>query len=282
MKSKLAILFPGIGYHKDKPLLYYAGKLARTAGYEVMSVAYHDIEKKLEDPEVMKKGVKKAYAQVEEQLSGVNLADYDDILFIGKSIGTIVLAKYASDHDIKAKQIWYTPLTATFTYAQENIIAFIGDEDPCSDYEDIKKLADKKKVALYTYPGCNHSLESGDVLHDIKVLASVMDKTEEYINETYSEVATDERVASIESMEKIYDTALDLLNGAKENPAALRAYQPEIRKLAEYYESPLWKEDFEADEDGMLPKDLKRGVLSEDGIYNLLDWNSDIMKGAPI
>ncbi|MBR4146100.1 MAG: DUF4298 domain-containing protein [Lachnospiraceae bacterium] len=83
-------------------------------------------------------------------------------------------------------------------------------------------------------------------------------------------------------MEKIYDTALDLLNGAKENLAALRAYQPEIRKLAEYYESPLWKEDFEADEDGMLPKDLNRGVLSEDGIYNLLDWNSDIMKGAPI
>ena len=185
--KKLAILFPGIGYHKDKPLLYYAGKLARTSGYEVMSVAYHDIEKKLEDPEVMKKGVKKAYAQVEEQLSGVNLADYDDILFIGKSIGTIVLAKYASDHDIKAKQIWYTPLEAAFKYAKENILAFIGDADPCSDYEKVKKLAGKKKVTLYTYHGCNHSLESGAVLSDIKVLADVMDKTEEYINETYSE-----------------------------------------------------------------------------------------------
>ena len=28
--------------------------------------------------------------------------------------------------------------------------------------------------------------------------------------------------------------------------------------------------DFEADEAGKLPKDLKRGVLSEDGIYDLL------------
>lgn len=31
--------------------------------------------------------------------------------------------------------------------------------------------------------------------------------------------------------------------------------------------------DFADDESGLLPKDLKRGVLSEDGIWNLLaDW----------
>ena len=41
--------------------------------------------------------------------------------------------------------------------------------------------------------------------------------------------------------------------------------------LKEYYESPQWREDFEADEAGKFPKDLKRGVLSEDGIYNLLE-----------
>ena len=29
-------------------------------------------------------------------------------------------------------------------------------------------------------------------------------------------------------------------------------------------------EDFEADEAGLLPKDLKRGVLSEDAVYGLL------------
>ena len=32
-----------------------------------------------------------------------------------------------------------------------------------------------------------------------------------------------------------------------------------------------WKKDFEDDEKGLLPKELKRGVLSEDGIYNLRD-----------
>ena len=42
------------------------------------------------------------------------------------------------------------------------------------------------------------------------------------------------------------------------------------RILAEYYESKEWMQDFADDEAGLLPKDLKRGVLSEDGLWNLL------------
>ena len=46
----------------------------------------------------------------------------------------------------------------------------------------------------------------------------------------------------------------------------------ELREvLSDYYTSPAWKRDFAADEAGLLPKDLTRGVLSEDGIYNLLE-----------
>ena len=40
--------------------------------------------------------------------------------------------------------------------------------------------------------------------------------------------------------------------------------------LGAYYASDVWKEDFAADEAGLLPQDLPRGVLSEDGIYNAL------------
>lgn len=44
-----------------------------------------------------------------------------------------------------------------------------------------------------------------------------------------------------------------------------------LSTLESYYTSPAWLSDFEADEAGLLPPDLKRGVLSEDGIYNLLE-----------
>ena len=43
-----------------------------------------------------------------------------------------------------------------------------------------------------------------------------------------------------------------------------------VAELSKYYGSELWKQDFAADEAGNLPPDLKRGVLSEDGIWNLL------------
>ncbi len=44
-----------------------------------------------------------------------------------------------------------------------------------------------------------------------------------------------------------------------------------LQQLSDYYGSPAWKRDFAADEAGRLPKDLKRGVLSQDGIYDLLE-----------
>ena len=48
------------------------------------------------------------------------------------------------------------------------------------------------------------------------------------------------------------------------------AVQEDIKALDAYYGSKEWKQDFADDEAGRLPEDLKRGVLSEDGIWNLL------------
>jgi chromosome segregation ATPase len=53
--------------------------------------------------------------------------------------------------------------------------------------------------------------------------------------------------------------------------ARMDALAGEISRLQEYQSSGLWLQDFEADERGELPADLRRGVLSEDGLYNLLE-----------
>lgn len=47
--------------------------------------------------------------------------------------------------------------------------------------------------------------------------------------------------------------------------------QESLRELEAYYSSDEWKQDFADDEAGLLPKDLKRGVLSEDAIWNVLE-----------
>lgn len=67
---------------------------------------------------------------------------------------------------------------------------------------------------------------------------------------------------------------LDCASAAvKELSAALDKFveaQEAIAALSEYYGSADWKQDFADDEAGRLPAGLKRGVLSEDGIWNLL------------
>ena len=52
--------------------------------------------------------------------------------------------------------------------------------------------------------------------------------------------------------------------------------QEAIAALEEYYGSDLWKQDLADDEAGRLPADLMRGVLSEDGIWNLLTDARDL------
>ena len=60
---------------------------------------------------------------------------------------------------------------------------------------------------------------------------------------------------------KRLDTALDKWEAVQEAIAALKGY----------YGSDLWRQDFADDEAGLLPDGLKRGVLSEDGIWDLLN-----------
>ena len=55
--------------------------------------------------------------------------------------------------------------------------------------------------------------------------------------------------------------------------AALDRYESvrqAIATLDEYYGSDLWRQDLADDEAGLLPENLKRGVLSQDAIWNLL------------
>ena len=80
-----------------------------------------------------------------------------------------------------------------------------------------------------------------------------------------------------EQTERIRQMELRMERAAKavmELSAALENYeavQEDIAALERYYGSEVWKQDFADDEAGLLPADLKRGVLSEDGIWNLLE-----------
>ena len=79
-----------------------------------------------------------------------------------------------------------------------------------------------------------------------------------------------ERIERITGMEARMDRVQAAAAALEQALDAWEAAQPDLEPLARYYASPLWREDFEADEAGELPPGLKRGVLSEDGLWNLL------------
>ncbi|MBP3460293.1 MAG: hypothetical protein J6K58_13875 [Lachnospiraceae bacterium] len=75
---KLAVIFPGIGYHTDKPLLYYAKKLAKAYGYEIREVPYGNFPKNVKgSEEKMKESFFSALAQSFEFI------EQDGIVFCG-------------------------------------------------------------------------------------------------------------------------------------------------------------------------------------------------------
>ena len=77
-----------------------------------------------------------------------------------------------------------------------------------------------------------------------------------------------ERIRQMElRMERAAKAVMEL-SAALDNYAAV---QDDIAALEQYYGSEEWKQDYADDEAGLLPADLKRGVLSEDGIWNLLE-----------
>lgn len=181
---KLCVLFPGVGYTIDKPLLYFSQELAKSRGYEVRSVEYQDLPniKGLADSDETKiQAFNMAIQQSEECLSDINWKDCTDIIFVGKSIGTIVAAALAEklSYDGSIRFVYFTPLSFTFKYAKPaSGPVFTGTADPWVDHAEIIKKAAELNLPCYTYENANHSLITGDVTRDIEILKEVFEIVE--------------------------------------------------------------------------------------------------------
>jgi hypothetical protein len=84
-------------------------------------------------------------------------------------------------------------------------------------------------------------------------------------------------VERIKLMEERFDRVSDAVTKLSEALEAYRSEQDELSILNSYYGSDEWKQDFADDEAGRLPKDLKRGVLSEDGVWDVLSENQVLL-----
>ena len=188
--KNIVIIFPGLGYTADKPLLYYGLKVACECGYrEYRKVSFAPLDKSniRGNETAMMAAFDRLYKQAEEQLADIDWQMYDDVLFLSKSIGTIIACAYAAEHGIKnVKHVLYTPLKYTYRYGAQKAIAFIGTADAWSDYREVVALSEKAGVPIRVFENCNHSLEAADDAEgNIGRLAEIMKTTKEFTSHPY-------------------------------------------------------------------------------------------------
>ena len=182
-KKNLAVIFPGFGYNGDKPLLYYSKKLAGEKGYEILDIKYDLLTpyKEMEnDKDRDEKVFKIAVTEAMKGLSEVNFSDYETVLFVGKSLGTVVAGYCAEEMGVDARHIVFTPVPETFEHLKKGCgIVFHGTDDPLCGNDVARDKCKELELELIEVEGANHSLEIRDVEVDLRRMEEVMRRVKE-------------------------------------------------------------------------------------------------------
>ncbi len=173
--KKLAIIFPGMNYNSNKPLLYYIKKILIKAEFDIVEIEYGKL------PNEKKAAFEIAIPKANEGIKDILWADYDEILFVSKSIGTVLAGKIASELKLPIKHIYLTPVNETLPFMIGDGIAFSGKVDPMVTTSLLISECDNNKIPLYLYDEGNHSIESGVTKEDLKILSDIIEKCENYI-----------------------------------------------------------------------------------------------------
>lgn len=79
-----------------------------------------------------------------------------------------------------------------------------------------------------------------------------------------------EQIRRIQHMEELLDTCSSNIESLFHALEQYKEYYPQYKELIDYYSNGLWQQDYEDDNNGKIPQDMKRGVLSQDSIYDLI------------
>lgn len=83
-------------------------------------------------------------------------------------------------------------------------------------------------------------------------------------------VPLEKTIERVKKMEAYFEMLSAFSEGACQNEEQAADLDEAVSELTAYLENGQWLLDYECDERGELPAHLKRGVLSQDGLYNLL------------
>lgn len=170
MKKGIVVVFTG-SLGTEIPLLYFGAKIYEDLGYDKLLITC----KMTEESEFPGK-----YDEIYRKINDLNLNDYEDVIFISKSIGTYISCKIKDELKLEAKLILFTPIEETMEFIREdNDVLFVaaGDKD---QHLDANRLIDRcvsQNVKYYIEPGVGHSMEIlNDINRNIEIVSNVIGK----------------------------------------------------------------------------------------------------------
>ena len=184
----LAVLLPGMGYTLDRSLMDYSKNLAVEKGYDVLPIEYgfQAVRKKID-----KDNMKDVEVVINESYELLKLSlenRYEKVIFIGKSLGTVVQRMLEEkirkeNYDGEIINVYLTPIDKTCELGiKENSLVVCGTKDPMITSENREKLSHMSNINYIEVDGAGHSLAiKNDVMRSIEALKTVIYAEKEFI-----------------------------------------------------------------------------------------------------
>ncbi|MBR6229700.1 MAG: GNAT family N-acetyltransferase [Eubacterium sp.] len=175
MKDGLLVLFPGIRYSVDSPLLYYTRVAYSYAGYEVIAIDDYGVK----SGDDLGAYADQAVKTLTKRLKDVSFEEYAHVVFAEKSVGTVIGPMLEDAMGLKnVFHIVYTPLEAIYSYLkpERRILGIAaGTTDKHIEIKALRAACKKLEIPLVEIKNGGHRLEAGkDVTKDISAVAQVI------------------------------------------------------------------------------------------------------------
>ena len=170
MGKKIVISFPG-GRGYEIPVLYFGAKYYEDQGYEKLFIR-HPRNEECEFDVLLD--------NAEKIISQIDFNGYDDVIFIAKSIGTVVACQIKEKYQIPATLILFTPLKETlpYIYSKNDIkLVAVGDKDRYIDVKMLQNVCDNEGVLCHIEQGVGHRMEVlSDLDKNLDIISNVIRK----------------------------------------------------------------------------------------------------------
>ncbi len=164
----ISIVFPGLRYNADMPLMYYSTGVLLEAGHSVLSVDTRYSHNEMFMTASSQERAKWMFGDAQAVFDAVQqIEDHTLSVLIGKSLGTLQMGYLVQkiEETQKCKIVWLTPILKQDWLVEQMMahkgksLIVIGTDDPLYSDEILANIIEVGRSKLFTVIRGNHSLD---------------------------------------------------------------------------------------------------------------------------